>query len=56
MICQYPEKIKSINFDKVNQYEGKLTGIKGQYLYLDNQYVVNMRKYSGYYFKINIEN
>jgi len=55
-INQYPEKIKSINFDKVNEYEGKLTGIKGQYLYLDNQYVVNMRKYSGYYFKINIEN
>ncbi len=55
-INKYPEKIKSINFDKVNQYEGKLTGIKGQYLYLDNQYVVNMRKYSGYYFKINIEN
>ena len=55
-INQYPEKIKSINFDKVNEYEGKLTGIKGQYLYLDNQYVVNMRKYSGYYFKINIGN
>ena len=53
-IDQYPEKIKSINFDKVKEFEGVLTGIKGQYLYLDNQFVVNMRKYSGYYFKIII--
>ena len=53
-ITQYPEKIKSINFEKVGEYEGVLTGIKGQYIYLDNQYVVNMRKYSGYYFQINL--
>ena len=53
-ITQYPEKIKSINFDKVREYEGVLTGIKGQYIYIDNQYVVNMRKYSGYYFQISL--
>ena len=53
-VAQYPEKIKSINFDKVEEYEGILTGIKGQYIYIDNQYVVNMRKYSGYYFQINL--
>lgn len=53
-ITQYPEKIKSINFEKVGEYKGVLTGIKGQYIYLDNQYVVNMRKYSGYYFQINL--
>ena len=51
-INQYPEKIKSINFEKVKEFEGILTGIKGQYIYIDNQYVVNMRKYSGYYFQI----
>ena len=52
---KYPEKIKSINFEKVKEFEGKLTGIKGQYLYVDNQFVVNMRKYSGFYFNIIIE-
>ena len=52
---QYPEKIKSINFEKVSEYEGILTGIKGQYIYIDNQYVVNMRKYTGYYFNIYIQ-
>ncbi len=54
-INKYPEKIKSINFEKVKEFEGKLTGIKGQYLYIDNQFVVNMRKYSGFYFNIIIE-
>ena len=53
-IIQYPEKIKSINFEKVKEHEGVLTGIKGQYIYIDNQYVVNMRKYSGYYFQITL--
>ena len=54
-INEYPEKIKSINFEKVKEFEGKLTGIKGQYIYIDNQFVVNMRKYSGFYFNIIIE-
>ena len=54
-INKYPEKIKSINFEKVIEFEGKLTGIKGQYIYIDNQFVVNMRKYSGFYFNIIIE-
>ena len=53
-VDQYPDKIKSINFDKVGEYEGMLTGIKGQYLYIDHQNVVNMRKYSGYYFQISL--
>ena len=48
----YPQKIKSINFDKVGEFAGILTGIKGQYLYLDKEYVINIRKYSGYFFKI----
>ena len=54
-INEYPEKIKSINFEKVKEFEGKLTGIKGQYIYIDNQFVVNMRKYSGFYFYLIIE-
>ena len=49
---EYPQKIKSVNFDKEYEWTGKLTGIKGQYLYIDYQYVINIRKYGGYYFQI----
>jgi hypothetical protein len=53
-VDRYPHKIKSINIDKVKQYRGQLNGIKGQYLYIDDEYVINMRKYSGYFFNITI--
>ena len=43
-----PEKIKSLNFDKTPIIEGKLNGIKGQYLFLNNDSVLNIRKYTGY--------
>tara|TARA_Y100001960_G_C14610557_1_gene795525 strand:- start:50 stop:850 length:801 start_codon:yes stop_codon:yes gene_type:complete len=49
-----PEKIKSINLDKNPELKGKLTGIKGQYLILDNQKVINVRKYTGYTLNINL--
>jgi hypothetical protein len=45
---QYPIKIKSINLDKEPVFSGTLKGIKGQYLMLDGDRVINMRKYSGY--------
>jgi hypothetical protein len=47
-VTQYPVKIKSINLDKEPVFEGKLLGIKGQYLLLDEDRVINMRKYTGY--------
>jgi hypothetical protein len=50
----YPTKIKSINLDKELGFEGKLQGIKGQYLLLDNDRVINVRKYSGYHLDIQI--
>ena len=53
-INQYPNKIKSINLDKLKEFRGTLTGVKGQYLYINNENVINMRKYSGYYFSISI--
>lgn len=43
----YPEKIKSLNFDKQEKIKGVLLGIKGQYLILDCG-VLNIRKFSGY--------
>ncbi len=46
-VSEYPEKVKSLNFDKQSDIEGKLMGIKGQYLILDSG-VLNIRKFSGY--------
>ena len=46
-VTAYPEKIKSLNFDKQAEIEGMLKGIKGQYLILDSG-VLNIRKFSGY--------
>lgn len=46
-IESYPEKVKSLNFDKTPEIEGLLQGIKGQYLILDTG-VLNIRKFGGY--------
>lgn len=43
----YPKKITSLSFDKSPIIEGKLLGIKGQYLILDCG-VLNIRKFQGY--------
>lgn len=53
-VIKYPEKIKSINLDKEFVFEGQLLGIKGQYLLLDQDRVINMRKYSGYHVNIQV--
>ena len=47
-VLDYPVKVKSIGFDKVPEYSGKLMGIKGQYLLFANGIVLNIRKHSGY--------
>jgi hypothetical protein len=46
-VQQYPEKVKSLNFDKNPIISGTLQGIKGQYLLLDSG-VLNIRKFSSY--------
>tara|TARA_B110000858_G_scaffold196728_1_gene256232 strand:+ start:7169 stop:7996 length:828 start_codon:yes stop_codon:yes gene_type:complete len=46
-VVSYPEKVMSLNFDKTPIVEGKLLGIKGQYLILDSG-VINMRRFTGY--------
>jgi len=45
----YPEKVKSISLDKTDHYQGKLTGIKGQYLMFEDNAVFNVRKHNGYW-------
>lgn len=51
-VTTYPEKIKSLNFDKMPEISGELIGIKGQYLILDCG-VLNIRKFTGYNLEVN---
>lgn len=53
-VLEYPSKIKSLNFDSDPVIAGKLLGIKGQYLILEEG-VLNIRKFSGYNVLLNIE-
>ncbi|MDA7760489.1 DUF2797 domain-containing protein [bacterium] len=46
-VLEFPEKVKSLNFDKQPIVEGVLQGIKGQYLILDTG-VINIRKFTAY--------
>lgn len=52
-VVNYPTKVKSLNFDKTPAIEGKLVGIKGQYLLLDTG-VINIRKFGGYEVKFAV--
>lgn len=35
-VIAYPEKVKSLSFDKTPNIQGKLVGLKGQYLIFEN--------------------
>ncbi len=52
-VLEYPEKVSSMSFDKTAQIQGKLTGIRGQYLIFDNKNVINIRRHTGYEIEIN---
>ena len=47
-VDRYPDKVKSVGFDKQAEIEGCLAGIKGQYLIFDDNRVLNIRKHNGY--------
>ncbi|MFV1996557.1 MAG: DUF2797 domain-containing protein [Acidiferrobacterales bacterium] len=49
----YPEKVSSLNFDKMPVVSGALLGIKGQYLIFDSG-VINIRKFAGYHLQVNL--
>ena len=51
-VIRYPEKVKSLNFEKNPLVSGILTGIKGQYLMLDQNRVINMRNFGGYQIRL----
>jgi hypothetical protein len=46
--------IRPVSFDTEQLVEGKLVGIKGQYLIFDDHRVLNIRKHNGYYIKFSI--
>lgn len=51
-VLEYPKKISSFSFDKMPIVEGKLIGIKGQYLIFEKG-VINIRKFGGYEIILN---
>lgn len=51
-VITFPKTIKSVGFDKTPKIEGKLTGIKGQYLIFQDDSVLNIRKHNGYFLQI----
>ncbi|MDO5656183.1 MAG: DUF2797 domain-containing protein [Flavobacteriaceae bacterium] len=53
-IHSYPVKIKSISLAKQTSFEGKLQGIRGQYLYFENGLVFNIRNHEGYVVNLTI--
>ncbi len=53
-VNQYPNKIKSLRLDKTPTINGKLVGIKGQYLIFEDGSVFNVRNNEGFVVSINI--
>lgn len=49
-----PEKITSINLDKIPEFEGILKGIKGQYLSFEGGSVMNVRSHEGYVVELEV--
>ena len=47
-VLAYPEKVASLTLDKEPRVNGRLTGIRGQYLYIDHYLVLNIRRHTGY--------
>ncbi len=54
-VLEFPQKIKSMSFDKEAEISGTLMGIKGQYLIFDGGRVLNIRKHGGYKVELKIE-
>jgi hypothetical protein len=52
-VQQFPDKIKSVGFDKTPVITEVLKGIKGQYLIFENDTVLNIRKHNGYFLQVS---
>ena len=50
----FPEKIASVNLERVGEVGGRLAGIKGQYLIWEDGRVLNVRNHSGYHVELSM--
>jgi hypothetical protein len=55
-VMSYPMKVNSLKLDKTAEFEGKLVGIKGQYLIFEGGVVFNVRSHAGYRVTIQAAN
>jgi hypothetical protein len=53
-VLEYPTKVSSLSLDKTPNFQGKLTGIKGQYLIFEDGTVFNVRSSEGYIVTIKV--
>ena len=53
-VVKYPEKVKSLNLEKQPEFNGRLMGIKGQYLIFEDNTVFNIRSNEGYVIELKI--
>ena len=53
-VIKYPTKPKSLNIIKEGFFEGKLVGIKGQYLIFDDETVFNIRSNEGLLINLSV--
>jgi hypothetical protein len=53
-VLNYPAKVASLNLDKTPSFQGKLVGIKGQYLIFEDGTVFNVRGSEGYVVSIDV--
>jgi hypothetical protein len=54
-VLSYPVKAKPVSLDKTLTLSGILKGIKGQYLIMENDDVINIRSHSGYRVSISVD-
>lgn len=52
-VLRYPQKVRSMNFEKNPIISGVLYGIKGQYLIFEDGSVINIRSQSGHVIKLS---
>ncbi len=53
-VLKYPLKVNSLNLTKTPNFNGKLVGVKGQYLIFEDNTVFNVRNYEGFVVDIQV--
>jgi hypothetical protein len=48
-VVSYPQKVTSVNLEKVKSHEGLLQGVRGQYLLFSDGSVLNIRRHTGFH-------